>query len=227
MLTRTITAKYLVLYGFSSVLFCQQTPSVSDVRRATEFPVILQQSVVAGKTPVGTKVRAKLQLATLVNGTVFPRNAILAGEVTESTQKTANDPSRVAIRMDSVQSKNGSTVIKVYLTAWYYPTTVETGQNLQYGPPQSPTRTWNGQGAYPNPNSPSYKPFPGGDPDADKNSVPDTAATKTSEHRALMKDVDSVQSGDGSLALVSKRSNIKLDKLTTYVFATGDMAPKQ
>lgn len=227
MLTRTITAQYLVLCVFSSVLLCQQNPSVPAVPSATEFPVILQQSIAAGKSPVGTEVRAKLQVATLVDGTVFPRNAILAGEVIESTPKTAADPSRLAILMDSVQWKNGSAVIKVYLTAWYYLTTAETGQNLQYGPPQSPTRSWNGQGAYPNPNSPSYKPFPGGDPDADKNSVPDTAAMKTSDHRVLMKDTELVRADDGTLALVSKRTNIKLDKLTTYVFAASALLQKK
>lgn len=226
MRTRTITAKCLVLFVFSPALLCQQNSSVSAVHGATEFPAILQQTIVAGKNPVGTKVRAKLQVATLVDGTVFPRNAVLAGEVIESTPKTAADPSRLAIRMDSVQWKNGSAAIKLYLTAWYYLTTAETGQNLQYGPPQSPNRTWNGQGAYPNPNSPSYKPFPGGDPDADKNSVPDTAATKTSDHRALMKDAESVRSDDGALGLVSKRTNIKLDKLTTYVFAASDLQSK-
>ncbi len=226
MLRRTITAKYLVLSVFSSVLLCQQNPSVPAVHGATEFPAILQQSIVAGKNPVGTKVRAKLQVATLVDGTVFPRNAILSGEVIESMPKTAIDPSRLAIRVDSVQWKNGSAAVRLYLTAWYYLTTVEPGQNLQYGPPQSPNRTWNGQGAYPNPNSPSYKPFPGGDPDADKNSVPDTGATKTSDRRVLMKEAEPVRSDDGTLRLVSKRTNIKLDKLTTYVFATSDLQSK-
>jgi hypothetical protein len=38
-----------------------------------------------------------------------------------------------------------------------------------------------------------------------------------------MKDVETISGNDGTLALVSKRSNLKLDKLTTYVFASSDL----
>ena len=37
-----------------------------------------------------------------------------------------------------------------------------------------------------------------------------------------MKDVESTKGNDGTIALISKRNNIKLDKLTTYVLAPGD-----
>ena len=67
-----------------------------------EFPVVLQQSVTAGKTMVGTKVEAKLSIATLLSGVVFPRNSILSGEVVESAAKTKTEPSRISIRIDSV-----------------------------------------------------------------------------------------------------------------------------
>jgi len=40
-----------------------------------EFPVIMRQNVAAGKTPVGTKVQAKLVVATLVDGVVVPQDA--------------------------------------------------------------------------------------------------------------------------------------------------------
>src|SRR5579862_5301981 len=127
-----------------------------------ELPVIFQQGVTAGKTAVGTKVQAKLSIATLINGVVFPRNSILSGGVVESAAKTKNEPSRISIRMDSVNSKEKSAPIKLYLTSWYYPSVSESGQNLQYGPTEPPQRTWNGAGAYPDPNSHSYKPFPDG-----------------------------------------------------------------
>src|SRR5271167_996536 len=52
-----------------------------------EFPVFMRQKVVAGTTPVGTKVEAKLAVATLVNGTVVPQDALFSGEVTESVAK--------------------------------------------------------------------------------------------------------------------------------------------
>src|SRR5262249_56546059 len=66
-------------------------------------------------------VEAKLTIATLVKGAVVPKGAVLSGEVTESTAKSENIPSRLAIRMDSARWKDGSTDLKVYLTAWYYP----------------------------------------------------------------------------------------------------------
>ena len=81
----------------------------------------MRQNVAAGTTPVGTKVQANLVIATMVDSVVIPRDALLSGEVTESVAKSKTDPSRLAIRMDSAQWKNGSSPIKIYLTAWYYP----------------------------------------------------------------------------------------------------------
>lgn len=187
--------------------------------------MVFQQSVTAGKTPVGTKIQAKLEVATLVNGSVIPRNAIFSGEVIESAGKTATGPSRLAIRMDSEQWKNGSASIKVYLTRWYYPTTLaETSQNLQYGPTQPASTTWNGAGAYPDPNSPAYKPFPGRDSDKNQ-SLPATPSAITSNHRILMKNVEFEDKDSGGVVLVSKHGNIKLDKVTTYVLAADDPQP--
>jgi len=115
MCTRSMVVTFLVLSAASSaILFGQQQPAPSGPSGVREFPVILEQSVVAGKT-VGTKVQAKLEVATLVDGTVIPRNAIFSGEVLESVAKTRTDPSRLAIRMDSVQWKNCSASLKVLL----------------------------------------------------------------------------------------------------------------
>ncbi len=184
-----------------------------------EFPVILQQSVAAGKTAVGTKVQAKLSIATLLSGVVYPRNSILSGEVVESAAKTKTEPSRIGIRIDSVNWKEKSASVRLYLTSWYYPGISESGQNLQYGPTESPQRTWNGAGAYPDPNSHSYKPFPDG---SDKSpSVPDTPSSKTSDRRVVMKDVDVQRGDDGGIILVSKHANIKLDRFTTYVLSAN------
>ena len=225
MWTRAMAVSTLVLWVCCSrTSLGQQTSAASPSSGVQEFPVTMQQSVTAGKTPAGTKIQAKLGVATLVEGNVIPRNAIFSGEVIESVAKTATEPSRVALRMDSVQWKNGSASVKVYLTAWYYPARNETGRDLQYGPQQPANRTWNGQGQYPDPNSKVYKPFPGGD-SKQGTSVPDTPNSTTSNHRVLMKDVQSVSGNDGALALVSKNTNIKLDKLTTYVLASGDLLP--
>ena len=182
MLTRTAAVIILVLGAiFSFPLFGQQKPADLPSPAVQEFPVMLQQSVTAGKTPLGSKIQAKLGVATLVNGTVLPRNAVFSGEVIESVAKKGANPSRVCIRMDSVQWKGGSTALKVYVTAWYYPSRDQTGQNLEYGPQQPANRTWNGEGQYPDPNSKVYKPFPGTE---DKgSSVPDTPNSSISNHR--------------------------------------------
>jgi hypothetical protein len=206
-------------------LFGQQKAAASSAVSTPEFPVILQQSVTAGKTPPGTKIQARLEAATLVAGTVFPRNAVFSGEVVESVAKTKTDASRVALRMDSVQWKEGSAAVKVYLTTWYYPTSDAAGQDLQYGPTQPANRTWNGQGQYPDPNSKVYRPFPGSDSDKGSAGAPDTPSATPSNHRLLMKGVEPATGSDGTLTLVSKKSNIKLDKLTTYVLAGGDLIP--
>jgi hypothetical protein len=116
MCTRSMVVTFLVLSAASSaILFGQQQPAPSGPSGVREFPVILEQSVVAGKTPVGSKIQAKLEVATSVDGTVIPRNAIFSGEVLESVAKTRTDPSCLAIRMDSVQWKNGSASLKVLL----------------------------------------------------------------------------------------------------------------
>jgi hypothetical protein len=225
MSTRTIAVSTLVLsVCCSGSLLGQQNPAAAAPIGAQEFPVTLQQNVTAGKTPAGTKIQARLEVATLVDKAVIPRDAVFSGEVIESVAKTATQPSRVALRVDSVQWKTGSASVKVYLTSWYYPTTEAPGQDLQYGPEQPANRTWNGQGQHPDPNSKIYKPFPGSDTDKGS-SVPDTPTAVTSNHRVQMKDVDASTNNDGTLELVSKRSNIKLDKLTIYVFASSDLLP--
>jgi hypothetical protein len=225
MLTRTMAVSVLILCIFSSATtFCQQKPAASAPPGTLEFPVVMQQNVAAGKTPVGTRIHAKLEVATFISGTVVPRNAVFSGEVIESVAKTATDPSRLAIRIDSVLWKKGSASVNAYLTAWYYPMMDSAGQDLQYGPTQPANRTWNGQGQYPDPNSKVYKPFPGTDSGNDA-SAPNTPSSTASNRRVLMKDVESAKNRDGVIAIVSKSNNIKLDKLTTYVLATGDLLP--
>ncbi|HYM76784.1 MAG TPA: hypothetical protein VE377_12460 [Candidatus Dormibacteraeota bacterium] len=227
MIHRTVVPSLILSVFCSAALFGQQgaAPVAAPVAEP-EFPVMLQQNVTAGKTPVGFKIQAKLSIATLMGGTVIPRNATLSGEVIESIAKTATDPSRLAIRMDSVQWKNGSVPVKVFITDWYYPTISEAGQNLQYGPPQPANRTWNGQGQYPDPNSKVYRPFPS-DGTEQSSSVPATPSSTTSNHKTQMKDIQAERSGDGTIALTSKHANIKLEKYTTYVLSAGDLVPQK
>ena len=190
----------------------------SHAPAAVELPVIMRQKMVAGSTPVGTKVQAKLTVATMVNGAVVPEDAILSGEVVESVAKSHSAPSRLAIRMDSVQWKSGSAPIKLYLTAWYYPMEMAS-QDISSGLPDAGNdpRLRTG-GAYPGARNPS-SPFPNTD-NSNARTVPTpSSAPGISQHRMVMKDVESTRSNDGAITLTSTHANIKLDKSTTYVFA--------
>jgi hypothetical protein len=210
----------------------QPTPAAPGPSGAREFPVVMRQNVAAGTTPVGTKVQAKLAVATLVDGVVVPRDAVFSGEVTESVAKSATDPSRLAIRMDSAQWKKGSTPIvlslasKVYLTAWYYPVAETRTQDLSDESPDDGPQSWkhrNRLPTFPDPNAPASQPFPGRGAGTDPGSSPPSPGSNISKHRALMKNVESTRTSDGAVTLTSKSFNIKIDKLTTYVLAAGDL----
>lgn len=220
MFTKSELPLAMLLLAFSTLAVAQQKTS-SALAAAQEFPVTFQQTITAGKTPAGTKVQAKLGMATLVNGTVIPQGATFSGEVVDSVAKAKTDPSKLAIRFDSAQWKSGSATLKVYLVGWFYPFVAEPGQNLQYGPQEPSTRTWNGQGEYPTQNSSVYRPFPSGG--SDSNSSPDTSNSTTSLHRVQMKNVETDRGTDGTITLVSSHSNIKLDKAVTYVLASSEL----
>jgi len=210
----------------------QHTPAGSSSAGALEFPVIMRQNVAAGTTPAGTKVQAKLEVATLVDGVVVPRDAIFSGEVTESVAKSATGPSRLAIRMDSAQWKKGlapivlSLASKVYLTAWYYPVAETRTQDRSDEPPDDTPHSGkhrNRTPTFPDPNAPASEPFPGRGAGTDPDSSPPSPSSNISKHRALMKNVEPTRNSDGAVTLTSKSFNIKIDKLTTYVLATGDL----
>ncbi len=217
---------FTVILG-SAALLSQQPPAAPGSPVGLEFPVVMRQNVAAGKTPVGTKVQANLAIATLVDSVVIPRDAVLSGEVTESVAKSKTDPSRLAIRMDSAQWKNGSAPLKLYLTAWYYPAEAMPAQSLSYEPPDAANsiKNWNGMGQYPDKRDPSSTPrFPSADTGKDSPTLPSPSSI-TSKRRVLMKDVDSIRNSDGTVTLTSSRSNLKIDKLTTYVLAKDDLLP--
>jgi hypothetical protein len=206
----------------------QQEPAGSSPQ---EFPVYLRQNVVAGQTPVGSKVEAKLVIATLVSGKVVPAGATLLGEVLASEAKTAGKPSRLAIRVDSARWKNDSVSLKAYLTAWYYP--------LRMAPEDRPasdrlsgihgeaTVTTGGAGSRPGAPAAVARPYPTPNTDENPASLPPVSLpppiTTLSDARVKMKDVESVALEGGGIAITSSRLNLKLDKTTTYVLATPDL----
>jgi hypothetical protein len=202
-----ITALILIVPGSASSWGQQQAGTVSVIG-VQEFPVVFQQSVTAGRTPVGTKIQAKLTMATLLNGTVVPQNAEFSGEVVVSQARTENQPSRLSVRLDSVSWKDGSASVRAYVTNWFYPSIAESGQDSQSGPV-----LWHHDSANPVP-GPSYEP-----------SAPDVPKPATSQHREKMKDVDSERTGDGTITLVSKQHNLELDHSTVYVLTPGDLVP--
>lgn len=191
-----------------------------------ELPVVLRENIVAGKTAVGTKVQGKLVLATMLKGGVIPRDALISGEVIESVAKKNGQPSRLAIRMDSAQWKNGSAKFRVYVTAWYYPAAAMAPQDLSYRPMDAQNGNKNPGGTdYTEPKNPmSQQKWP---PQHDADNGMDAAApaSSVSHDRVVMKNVESARDKDGSVELVSDKSNIKLDKLTTYVLATDELMP--
>jgi hypothetical protein len=149
------------------------------------------------------------------------------GEVTESVAKSPTGPSRLAIRVDSVQWKNGSAPIKVYLTGWSYPTRIDVDQGIASGPANASVawKTGNGAGRHADSNSPISHPFPSSDKDGTADSGSTAPIAVTSDHRVMMKNVESTRNQDGSIVITCARSNIKLDKQTAYVLAAGELVP--
>ncbi len=107
--------------------------------------------------------------------------------------------------------------IQVYLTAWYYPIRMPTDENRSNDAPGSPIGR-NPPGVY-NPNSPAAAL-------SRRRVAPDVGPiSSVSDVRVLMKKVESTRGSDGSVVLTSSHVNLKLEKTTTYVLATGDLMP--
>jgi hypothetical protein len=233
---KVIPGAVFILSCFFVAAFSQAALAQSALNSysGVELPVVMRKKIVAGVTPVGTVVQANLAVATLVDGVVVPENAILSGEVTESAAKSATDPSRLAIRMDSARWKihGSSQVLKlihqVYLTAWSYPTTSTPFPDLGYQAPDltSAQRSRSRLASYPGtpPGQRPQGPDDGSDSPASTTQPAPTTTSSAAPHRVLIKDVESTRARDGAVALTSRHSTIKLDKSTTYVFAGGGLA---
>jgi len=187
-----------------------------------ELPITLRQSVVAGKTAVGAKVDGQLLMATMMKGEVIPRRALISGEVIESVAKSGNSSSRLAIRMDSAQWKNGGVKFKGYLTGWYYPLERMALSNLSNGPPGDP-RNWGGVDYTDPPNAAMAQQNSSPHPENVVNaSIP---ASIISGERVPMKNLETMRGADGSIVLVSARSSINLNKVTVFVLAVNEVLP--
>jgi hypothetical protein len=205
-----------------AALIGQQSHSSSS-SALREFPVVLQQSVEAGKTPVGTKIQAKLSVATLFHGILIPRNAVISGVIFESVGKNAKAPSRLGIRMENAKWKDESTcMMKAYLMPLYYAMTAQSAQTLPSASPDpEDSRTLNGPAQSSSPMS--QQPFPDNS-EASRGAIPDTPIL--SSRPVSMKNVGMEPVEDGGIALVSEHTNIKLYKMTTYILAAIDPPAK-
>jgi hypothetical protein len=230
MTIRVIMAVSLLMAAFRSTeIYSQQSAAQQQeihpppIASATqEFPVTMRQNVISGKTPVGSKVEARLAIATLVAGKVIPEGAIFSGVVVESAPRSASSPSRLSIRMNSIQWKKESVPVTAYLTSWYYPVRMASSDDASGEPPgiHGDVGMQRGTGSRSGPSG--SQPFPTNTQQGPD--VPSAPTSNVSDHRIEMKDVQSQRASDGGLSISSARVNLKLDRSTTYVLATGDLA---
>jgi hypothetical protein len=218
---RTLFALVVVIALCGSVSLGQQKSTAPSSLPLREFPVVMQQSVEAGKTPVGTKVQAKLAVATTFHGVVIPRNAVVTGVVFESVRKSASSPSRLGIRMENAKWKDESTcMMKAYLMPLYYPLVSQSMQGPAAESPDSDSRSMNGPNQ--SASSPMSQPSFGGDSEAAREAMPNLLTL--SSRPVSMKNVRMEPVKDTGLELVSEHDNIKLHKMTTYVLAAIETA---
>ena len=215
MSTRTLFVFAVVIGLCGTVALGQQKSTAPSSSPLREFPVVMQQSIEAGKTPVGTKVQAKLAVATTFHGIVIPRNAVVTGVVFESVRKTATAPSRLGIRMENAKWKDEATcMMKAYLMPLYYPVVSQAMQ----GPPAESSDTDSGSMSGSNQSSPMSQPsFGGSNSEAAQEAMPNLLTL--SSRPVSMKNVVIEPVPDNGVELVSQHDNIKLHKMTTYVLA--------
>ena len=222
MLTRRLVVQGAILAFCSAASIGQQSHQASPTPVLREFPMVLQQSVEAGKTPAGTKVQGKLAAATQFYGALIPKNAVASGEVVESESKKGKDRARLAIRMNTVSWNGGWAPLYAYLMPLYYAAAGQSVPNLPNESPDPDSRTLNGPNQ--SSESPMSRPFPGGGSEADQGAIPDVATASSQPVR--MKSVVLEPTSNGGIALVSEHANIKLFKMTTYVFAAEESPAK-
>ena len=218
MLTRRLVVQGAILAFCSAASSGQQSHQASPTPVLREFPMVLQQSVEAGKTPAGTQVQGKLAAATQFYGTLIPKNAVTSGVVVESEPKRGKDGARLAIRMNTVSWNGGWTPLNAYLMPLYYRATGQAVPNLPSESPDPDSRTLNGPNQ--SSESPMSRPFPGGGSEA----IPDVAILSSRPVR--MRNVALEPTSNGGIALVSEHAKIKLFKMTTYVFAADESSAK-
>jgi hypothetical protein len=220
---RKLPVALIVWAGWVPLLAQDPKPDLNS-RPSLEFPASLQGKVVAGSTPVGAEVRARLAMATLMEGVVIPQDALIFGHVEQSVAKSNDAPAILKIKFESARWKKGSTPLTLYLAGCYYPVEFrspadnpsglhgEVGLTMGGAPPDTfpragggmpnsgglSTMDASGQGTYPDPR-------------------PSVTVSEVAKHWVRMEKVETVVAPDGSLQITSHEKTLKLDKGTTYL----------
>jgi hypothetical protein len=210
----------VVLFAAVAAFPQQQRPSIEGVAPGLQLPAHFAQKIEAGKTHVGSAVRARLEIATLINGQVVPRDAVLEGHVEESVARTPDGPSRLRVVMDSAHWKGGQTHFIAYLTNRYHPFVLHDRDDTATSPedelPQAsaPRRNRRQQNAMARARgSMDVRP-------ADQRKATQDTLAGISPNRVPIANVRPVSTPTGAVTLTSDR-NIKLDKRTVYGFDGG------
>jgi len=182
-----------------------------------QLPVNLRQKVIAGVTPVGAPVEAKLLAGTLVSGAVIPQGATLSGHVEQSAKKQGDQPSRIKLEFDSASWKKGSAPLEVYLVGCYFPQlmsqvhhsgiTVDNAHGADEG---------NGPGGGVSRDLP-----PGMGPEALGSSN-----TEPSAHWVRQEGTEPAVDPAGGVSVISKDRDLKLDKDATCLLIDVPRAAK-
>lgn len=218
----TLWAGMVVLSACCAIQAQQGSVPLPAVKRL-ELPVVLRQKIVAGVTPAGTLVEAKLQIATLVNGAVIPAGAILSGHVEVSAKNEGNNPSRVKIKFDSARWKKETAPLEVYATGAYYPVLRYDNDggatpNARYGAIDK------GASGADDPYPPPPGPRPGKIPEGFGADVPEPIATRVSSHWVRAEGTDAFVDDNGSITVISSTHDLKFDKDTTYLLTNDGPA---
>ena len=220
----------------STNLVAEQPPNTSASQNHVELPVTLQQKVIAGVTPVGTAIKAKLAIATLVNGIVIPQGATLFGKIEESVKKTEDAVSRLRIKIESASWKKGSAPVNLYFTGCYYPLEAAMPGHDSAGRStyEASIGTTMGRTGPEDPMRPGPPPGMGGGLGREMGGpgFPPDFPSRTSEsplghvssHWVRLEGVNLVKEDDGSVTVTSIKNDIKLDKSTTYLLEAAPAA---
>jgi hypothetical protein len=218
----------LVLLAGCMVTLAQGPKADPGTQPGLEFPASLQSKIVAGSTPAGTEVRARLAMATLMDGVVLPQDAVISGHVEQSVAKTDGAPSLLKIKFDSARWKKGSAPVNLYLAGCYYPidfkgpTDGPSGMHGEIGvmmgstPPDALPRANSGM-----PNNGGMPTMDTGRPGTYPDPRPGVTLSEVSKHWVRMEKVETVAAPDGGLQITSRDRNLKLDKGTVYLLRTA------